>query len=129
MLGLLRRWFGKRDAPVLGGESRVSEQWHAAANVADIKPGRLKAVVVNGTQLAIGRDGKTWFAVQRRCPHKFGDLAAGHVERGVLVCPDHKYRFSLATGRHEGATDHCLVRYAVRVVDDTVYVADVGQNV
>lgn len=129
MLGLLRRWFGKRDTPVLRGESRVSEQWHAAANVADIKPGRLKAVVVNGTQLAIGRDGKTWFAVQRRCPHKFGDLAAGHVERGILVCPDHKYRFSLATGRHEGATDHCLVRYAVRVVDDTVYVADVGQNV
>jgi nitrite reductase/ring-hydroxylating ferredoxin subunit len=113
MLGLLRRWFAKPPAASEGN-------WQAVAKVADIQPGRLKAVVFGGAQIAIGRDGKTWFAVQRRCPHKFGDLAAGHVERGALVCPDHKYRFSLATGRHDGASDHCLVRYAVRVVGDVV---------
>lgn len=117
MLGrLLRRWFGKHHEPAVP----ASGAWKPVARVADFAPGRLKAITVDGTQIAIGRDGKTWFAVQRRCPHRFGDLAAGHVERGALVCPDHKYRFSLATGRHDGASGHCLVRYAVRVVGDTV---------
>jgi nitrite reductase/ring-hydroxylating ferredoxin subunit len=112
---LLRRWFAKPPAsPPAGGT------WTPVARVADIKPGRLEAVIVDGTQIAIGRDGKRWFAVQRRCPHRFGDLAAGKIDRGALVCPDHKYRFSLTTGRHDGTTDHCLVRYAVRVVGDTV---------
>lgn len=106
----------------------MPERWIPVARVADLEPGELKAVVVEGVHIALGREKKpwfargrqTWFAVQRRCVHRFGDLAAGAVTRGFVVCPDHRYRFSIATGRRDTSPDDCLVRYAVRVVGDVV---------
>ena len=37
-----------------------------------------------------------------------------------LVCPHHGWRFSTATGRHDQASDVCLVRYAVRVTGEQI---------
>ena len=46
----------------------------------------------------------------------------GIVARGHVVCPQHGWRFSTATGRHEEASEYCLVTYAVRVVGDQIEV-------
>ena len=80
------------------------------------------AVEIDGLELALGRDGERYFAVQRRCAHMRGDLADGIVSRGHVVCPQHGWRFSTATGRHEQASEYCLTRYAVRVVEDRIEV-------
>jgi nitrite reductase/ring-hydroxylating ferredoxin subunit len=90
------------------------------AKVGDLQRGDVMAVVVEGIEMVLGRDGERYFAAQRRCVHQGGDLADGIVARGHLVCSHHGWRFSTATGRHDSASDVCLVTYSVRVNGDAI---------
>lgn len=94
--------------------------WRAAAKVGDVPAGDVIAVAVDGVEMVLGRDGDRYFALQRRCVHRGGDLAEGIVSRGHVICPNHAWRFSTATGRHADASEYCLVTYAVRVVADQI---------
>lgn len=96
--------------------------WHPVAKIGDIRAGDVIAVEVAGVEMVIGRDGDRYFAAQRRCVHRGGDLAEGIVARGHLVCANHGWRFSTATGRHDQASDVCLMTYAVRVTGDLIEV-------
>ena len=89
--------------------------WHAVARVGDLRAGDIIAVVADGIEMVLGLDGNRYFATQRRCLHRGGDLSEGIVARGHLVCAHHGWRFSTATGRHDEASDVCLVTYAVRL--------------
>jgi nitrite reductase (NADH) small subunit len=89
--------------------------WKAVAKLGDVRAGDVIAVEVDGTEMILGLDGDRYFALQRRCVHRGGDLADGIVSRGHVVCANHGWRFSTATGRHADASDVCLVSYAVRV--------------
>lgn len=100
----------------------MSAQWHAVARVGALRSGDVIAVEVEGVEMALGRDGDRYFAVQRRCAHLRGDLADGIIARGHLVCPQHGWRFSTATGRQDQASEFCLVRYEVRVADGQIEV-------
>jgi nitrite reductase/ring-hydroxylating ferredoxin subunit len=94
--------------------------WHPVAKVGALRPGELVAVEVQGVEIVLGRDGERYFATQRRCVHQGGDLADSIIARGHLVCANHGWRFSTATGRHDEASDVCLVTYAVRVTGENI---------
>ncbi len=96
--------------------------WHPVAKIGALQSGDVIAVVVDGVEMVLGRDGDRYFAAQRRCVHQGGDLAEGIVSRGHLICPQHAWRFSTATGRHAEASEFCLATYAVRVVGDAIEV-------
>lgn len=83
------------------------------------------AVEVDGVEIALGRDGDRYFATQRRCVHRGGDLVEGIVSRGHLICPNHAWRFSTATGQHAEASEYCLLVYPVRVTGEDVEVDSV----
>jgi nitrite reductase (NADH) small subunit len=94
--------------------------WHVVAKVGDVRAGDVIAVSVEGVEMVLGLDGERYFALQRRCVHRGGDLADGIVSRGHVVCANHGWRFSTATGRHDQASDVCLVSYDVRVVGEQI---------
>lgn len=96
--------------------------WHPVAKLGDLKPGDVIGVVVDGVEMVIGLDGDRHFALQRRCVHRGGDLADGIIARGHVVCANHGWRFSTATGRHDEAADVCLISYAIRVVGELIEV-------
>jgi nitrite reductase (NADH) small subunit len=98
----------------------MTEVWRAVARVGDVQPNDVISVAVDGLEMVLGRDGDRYFATQRRCVHRGGDLAEGIVSRGHLICPQHAWRFSTATGQHAEASEYCLVTYAVRVVGDQI---------
>ena len=98
----------------------MTESWSVVARIGDIKPNDVIAVTVDGIEMVLGRDGDRYFAAQRRCVHRGGDLAEGIVSRGHLICPQHAWRFSTATGCHAEASEFCLVTYEVRVVGDQI---------
>ena len=100
----------------------MSEPWRPVARVADVRSGDVIAVEVDGQQIIVGRDGERFFAAQRRCLHRGGDLAEGIISRGHIVCPQHGWRFSTATGCAADAPEFCLVTFAVRVVGDQIEV-------
>lgn len=100
----------------------MSEHWRPVARVSEVRAGDVIGVTVNGIEMVLGRDGDRYFAAQRRCVHRGGDLVEGIVSRGHLICPQHAWRFSTATGCHAEASQYCLVMYAVRVVGDQIEV-------
>ncbi|HEX3759854.1 MAG TPA: Rieske 2Fe-2S domain-containing protein [Kofleriaceae bacterium] len=100
----------------------MTEAWRTVARIGDVKPNDVIAVTVDGIEMVLGRDGERYFATQRRCLHRGGDLAEGIVSRGHLICPQHAWRFSTATGCNAEASEFCLVTYPVRVVGDRIEV-------
>ena len=102
--------------------------WHAVAKVGAIKPGDVIGVEVEGVPMIVGLDGDRYFAMQRQCVHRGGDLADGIISRGHVICANHGWRFSTATGRHDEASDVCLVTYAVRVVGESIEVDPVPRT-
>jgi nitrite reductase/ring-hydroxylating ferredoxin subunit len=102
--------------------------WHRVARVVDLRPGDVIAVEVDGVEIVLGRDGDGYFATQRYCVHSGGDLSEGIVARGHLVCARHGWRFATATGRHDQASDICLVTYAVRITGDDIEIDPVPRT-
>jgi nitrite reductase (NADH) small subunit len=100
----------------------MAETWRVVARIGDVKSNDVIAVVIDGVELVLGRDGDRYFATQRRCVHRGGDLAEGIVSRGHLICPQHGWRFSTETGCHAEASELCLVTYPVRVIGDEIEV-------
>jgi nitrite reductase (NADH) small subunit len=96
--------------------------WRVVAKVGDLRPGDLIAVEADGVEMVLGLDGDRYFATQRRCLHRGGDLADGIIARGHLVCAHHGWRFATATGRHDEASDVCLVTFSVRINGDAIEV-------
>jgi nitrite reductase (NADH) small subunit len=100
----------------------MTDPWRAVARIGDIRPNDVIAVTVDGVELVVGRDGDRYFATQRRCVHRGGDLAEGIVSRGYLICPQHAWRFETATGCHAEASEFGLMTYPVRVIGDRIEV-------
>ena len=98
----------------------MNEPWRAVAKVGDVRAGDVIPVAIDGVNIVLGLDGDRYFAMQRQCVHRGGDLSEGIVSRGHVICPNHGWRFSTATGCHADASEYCLVTYAVRVVDDRI---------
>jgi 3-phenylpropionate/trans-cinnamate dioxygenase ferredoxin subunit len=96
--------------------------WVPVAKVGALRSGDVIGVEAEGVQMIVGLDGDRYFAMQRRCVHQGGDLADGIIARGHVVCANHGWRFSTATGRHDQASDVCLVVYSVRVNGDDIEV-------
>lgn len=94
--------------------------WRAVAKIGDVRAGDVIAVEVEGKQLILGLDGERYFALQRQCVHRGGDLAEGIISRGHVICAIHGWRFSTATGRHATASDVCLTSYEVRVTGEQI---------
>ena len=100
----------------------MTERWRVVAHIGDLRPDDVIAVTVDGIDMVLGRDGDRYFATQRRCVHRGGDLAEGIVSRGYLICPQHAWRFATATGCQAEASEFHLVTYPVRVVGDAIEV-------
>ena len=96
--------------------------WHAVAKVGDVRSGDVMAIAVGGREIVLGLDGDRYFATQRQCVHRGGDLAEGIVSRGHVICPQHGWRFSTLTGKTPEPSEYCLVIYSVRVVEDRIEV-------
>ena len=103
-------------------------RWEAVAKVGDVKPGRLIPVSIGDLELALGLDGDRYFAVQRRCSHRGGDLVAGSLVQHRLICPLHGWQFSTKTGRFDGVRDACLALYAVRVSGSSIEIDPTPRN-
>lgn len=87
--------------------------------LADLPTDRCVAVA-DGRAVAV-RWGDEAVVLPNRCVHRDLPLADGWVSDGVLSCPQHFWRFELATGNVVG-TDAGLDRLTARAVDGEVLV-------
>ena len=69
-----------------------------AAEAADILPGGMKAVTLNGRELVLCNHGGAFYAVARACGHANARLERGALTGWILTCPLHYAQFDIRTG-------------------------------
>ena len=103
-------------------EHDAPERWVSTCRFDEIVPGRGRLTVVNGTEIALMRDGDAVFGVGNLCPHRGGQISDGTVHEGKAVCPLHLWDFDLATGISPFNPVDALPTYPVRVREGLVEV-------
>ncbi len=97
--------------------------FHTVASLADLPPGKARAVTVQGWRIGLFNVNGTIHAIDDLCPHKGAPLSEGPVAGTDVVCPWHAARFDLCTGAFLSPPARRGVRtFAVQVVGDEIQV-------
>jgi 3-phenylpropionate/trans-cinnamate dioxygenase ferredoxin subunit len=100
--------------------------WYKVANSLaeiDFSANNLVQLTVNGKQICLALNNSKLFACASKCPHAGGAMAAGYTDTaGNIVCPLHRYKFSLQTGRNTSGEGYYLKTYPMQQRDDGIYI-------
>jgi 3-phenylpropionate/trans-cinnamate dioxygenase ferredoxin subunit len=79
---------------------------------------------VAGKNICISIYKELLFGCAAMCPHAGGKMSAGYVDAlGNVVCPLHRYKFSLLNGRNTSGEGYYLKTYPIEERADGVYLA------
>lgn len=83
----------------------------------------MATVAAGGKELCIARTDDAWTACAAKCPHAGGRMSEGYLDlAGNIVCPLHRYKFSLKNGRNTSGEGYFLKIYPVEQREDGLYV-------
>jgi nitrite reductase/ring-hydroxylating ferredoxin subunit len=108
----------------MSGEKKYA--WHKIAESASDffwQENQLCEIVVKGKTICVAIKGNEVFACTHKCPHAGGHIADGFIDAlGNIVCPLHRYKFSLETGRNVSGEGYYLKTFPVEKRDDGIYI-------
>jgi nitrite reductase/ring-hydroxylating ferredoxin subunit len=102
------------------------EDFVRVGTIADVPPGRMKRVEVDGRDLALINLDGTFFALDNNCPHNGGPLAQGLLDScaGQVTCPWHAWTWDVRTGRAVAPpVGYRAITHKVRIEGDAVLVS------
>ena len=89
----------------------------------DFAANGLAEVNADGKMICIAKVADEVFACAQKCPHAGGHLSMGYLDPlGNIVCPIHRYKFSVKNGRNVSGEGYYLKHWPVEVREDGVYV-------
>ena len=88
----------------------------------EVAEGRGRSVEVDGLWIAVFLDEGRYHALLGRCPHASGVMGYGWIEEGEAVCPLHRWRFKLSTGRCTTMPGQSLHKFRCEVREGRVWV-------
>lgn len=98
-------------------------------NEIDFQQNRIAVIEVNNKKLCIGQHNEKLFAFAYKCPHAGGIMSDGYIDAiGNVVCPLHRYKFSLTNGRNVTGEGYFLKNWPVEEREDGIYVAQEEPN-
>ena len=99
--------------------------WYKVAehiNEIDFASNNIAVIEVKGKKICIGVFNNKPFAFATKCPHAGGLLADGHIDAlGNIVCPLHRYKYSMENGRNTSGEGYYLNHWPVEIKEDGVY--------
>lgn len=100
--------------------------WHKiAAELSEIKfaENNIAVAEIEGKKICVAKFNDDVFAFAYTCPHAGGFLANGHIDAlGNIVCPLHRYKYSMVNGRNTSGEGYFLKHWPVEVRAEGVYV-------
>ena len=100
--------------------------WHKIAdslNAIDWQPNNMALKEVGGKTITLIKSGIEIKACAHKCPHAGGILAGGFIDAlGDIVCPLHRYKFSLQNGRNVSGEGYYLKTYLIETRADGIFV-------
>ncbi len=87
-----------------------------------VKEASIRKVKAGGHNICLVYVEEKFYAVSSKCPHAGGELAGGWCKDGNLICPIHRYQYSLETGRGAAGQGDYIDTFPVEVREDGVFV-------
>jgi len=88
----------------------VDSGYVRASGKSEIAVGEMKKVVLKGRDVLIANVSGNYYAVGGECTHFGGELSEGVLEGNVVMCPKHKARFDVTTGKVLSPPAEALLR-------------------
>lgn len=106
--------------------SEKKYKWHKIAdhvNEISFASNNIAVVEMDGKKICVGKFNDSIFAFAYKCPHAGGSLSHGHIDAlGNIVCPLHRYKFSMENGRNTSGEGYFLKHWPVEIKEDGVFV-------
>jgi nitrite reductase/ring-hydroxylating ferredoxin subunit len=101
----------------------MGEEFVPVAKTADLSPGQMKWVAVNGERRVLANVEGAFYAISDVCGHRNAPLSRGRLQGYLIECPLHFAQFDVRTGELvDGPVSTPVPIYEVRVEGDIVYV-------
>jgi nitrite reductase/ring-hydroxylating ferredoxin subunit len=100
--------------------------WHKIAGSTDeiiFASNGIAELAIAGKTVCIVKQQDQLRACSAKCPHASGILANGYVDAlGHIVCPLHRYKFSLQNGRNVSGEGYFLKTFPVEIRNEGVFI-------
>ncbi len=101
----------------------MADEFVPVAKVADLAPGQMKWVAIEGNRLVLANVEGSFFALRDVCGHRNAPLSRGKLQGYLIECPLHFAEFDVRTGELiNGPVSTAVPVYEVRVEGGIVYV-------
>lgn len=94
-------------------------EWHKIAEdekEITLAENGIAVIEVKNKKICLTKFQEQWFGFTYKCPHAGGLLASGYIDIvGNIVCPLHRYKFSLKNGRNTSGEGFYMKTYPVEV--------------
>jgi nitrite reductase/ring-hydroxylating ferredoxin subunit len=113
------------DEYILPSSFPIMLTWFKIAGSSDellLGPNGIAVIELRNKMICLAKHGEQWHGFAYKCPHASGIMANGHLDvMGNVVCPVHRYRFSLKNGRNTSGEGYYLKTYPVEERPDGIY--------
>ena len=76
----------------------MNKKFSRAIRAADIAPGGMRAVEIDGREIVVCNCAGTYHAIQRRCGHMNAPLDMGTLDGKIVTCAMHCAQFDVTSG-------------------------------
>ena len=101
----------------------MSDGFVPVAKAAELSPGQMRWVAVNGERLVLANVEGVFYALSDVCGHRNAPLSRGKLDGYLIECPLHYAQFDVRTGELvNGPVSTAVPIYPVRIEGDTIFV-------
>jgi NAD(P)H-dependent nitrite reductase small subunit len=94
----------------------------------DLPIGKSAIISAGEDEIALFNYKGKYYAIANKCPHRGSPLGEGRIEEGIVICPNHEWRFQLADGANMQNPELFIPTYPVKVKNDNIYIGLEGES-
>jgi 3-phenylpropionate/trans-cinnamate dioxygenase ferredoxin subunit len=84
--------------------------------------GSLRVIDIDGKKLCLIRQRDTYYALDNKCPHAGASLGQGWCEENYLVCPIHRFKYDINTGKGAVGQGDFINTYPVKLENNKLWI-------
>lgn len=88
----------------------------------DLPIGKSAIISAGAHEIALFNYKGKYYAVANKCPHRGSPLGEGRIEEGIVICPNHEWRFKLENGANMQNPELFIPTYPVKVKNEIIYI-------
>ena len=94
----------------------------------DLPIGKSAIISAGEDEIALFNYKGEYYAVANKCPHRGAPLGEGRIEEGIVICPNHEWRFKLENGANMQNPELFIPTYPVKVKNENIYIGLEGER-